>query len=96
MKLDRRSFLRSSAVAGAAFAAAPYIRAAAPGRKFRTALIGCGWWGKNILKEAMASGRCQTVALADVDATALEVAADQVNGLSVPPPSEAKKVPIRR
>ena len=42
MKLDRRSFLRKSAVAGAIFAAAPFIRTAPPGRKFRTALIGCG------------------------------------------------------
>ena len=90
MKLDRRSFLRKSAVAGAIFAAAPFIRTAPPGRKFRTALIGCGWWGKNILKEAMASGRCQTVALADVDATALEVAADQVNGLSGDTPKTYK------
>ena len=31
----------------------------------RTALIGSGWWGKNILKEAMASGRCTVAALAD-------------------------------
>jgi endonuclease IV len=77
-------------VAGATFAAAPFIRTAPPGRKFRTALIGCGWWGKNILKEAMASGRCQTVALADVDATALEVAADQVNGLSGDTPKTYK------
>ncbi|MEY2880269.1 MAG: hypothetical protein RLZZ15_2649 [Verrucomicrobiota bacterium] len=90
MRLDRRCFLRSAAAAGAAFAATPFIRAAAPGRKFRTALIGCGWWGKNILKEAMASGRCQTVALADVDATTLEVAADQVNGLSGDSPKTYK------
>ena len=82
MPLNRRSFLRTSALAGAVLSAAPYIRAATPGRKLRTALIGSGWWGKNILKEAMGSGRCQTVALADVDATALEVAADQVNALS--------------
>lgn len=82
MSLARRSFLRTSLIAGAAVTAAPYFRAAVTARKFRTALIGCGWWGKNILKEAMASGRCQTAALADVDATTLEVAADQVNGLS--------------
>ena len=82
MPLNRRSFLRTTALAGAALTAAPYIRASVPARKFRTALIGSGWWGKNILKEAMASGRCQTVALADVDAATLEVAADQVNALS--------------
>ncbi len=80
--MKRRHFLRHAALAVGAFTSAPFIRGAAPGRKFRTALIGCGWWGKNILKEAMASGRCKIVALGDVDANALEVAGEQVNDLS--------------
>ena len=75
--MKRRSFLRYALLAGIA----PYARAAqAP--KLRTALIGSGWWGKNILKEALASGRCTPVALADVDANALEVASEQVTDLS--------------
>ncbi len=82
MLLTRRRFLHTTTFAGAAFTAAPFVRAADPNRKFRTALIGTGWWGKNILKEALASGRCQIVALCDVDARALEVAAEQVNDLS--------------
>ena len=83
MKLDRRSFIRSSALAGAAFGTAPFLRAAEVGTKqFRTALIGAGWWGKNILQEAMASRRCKIIALADVDATTAEVAADQVHDSS--------------
>jgi predicted dehydrogenase len=80
--MNRRRFIRNSALVGAAFSSAPFIRAADPAQKFRVALIGSGWWGKNILKEAMASGRCKTVALADVDANTLEVAGDQVNNLS--------------
>lgn len=75
--MKRRTFLRTTLLAGLA----PYARAAQP-PQLRTALIGSGWWGKNILKEAMASGRCTPVALADVDANALEVAADQVSDLS--------------
>ena len=75
--MKRRSFLRYALLAGIA----PYARAAQP-TKLRTALIGSGWWGKNILKEALASGRCTPVALADVDANALEVAGEQVNDLS--------------
>ena len=57
--MHRRQFIQlTAATAGAAFTAAPYIlRGAEPGKKFRTALIGSGWWGKNILKEAMKSGR---------------------------------------
>src|SRR4030095_3140938 len=81
MSHPRRSFLRTTALGTMAFAAAPFIRAQSPGKKFRTALIGAGWWGKNILKEAAGSGRCKIVALADVDATTLEIAAEQVNDL---------------
>ena len=77
--MKRRTFLRRATLA--ALATGPFIRAAEPA-KLRTALIGSGWWGKNILKEAMASGRCKVVALADVDANVLEVAGDQVNDLS--------------
>jgi len=80
--LTRRRFVRHAAVAGGILAAAPFIRAADPARKFRTALIGCGWWGKNILKEAMASGRVKLVGLCDVDSNTREVAAEQVNDLN--------------
>jgi predicted dehydrogenase len=72
--MNRRRFLQS--------AAAAYTLASLPGivrgadrlssRKFRTALIGCGWWGNNILREAMASGACEIVALCDVDARQFE------------------------
>jgi predicted dehydrogenase len=75
MAFTRRQFL-------AAGVAAPFVMAANPHRKFRTALIGSGWWGKNILKEAMESGKCKIVALGDVDASTLEAAADQVKDLS--------------
>lgn len=80
--MNRRVFLHHSSLAAASIVAAPYLRAADSGRKLRTALIGSGWWGKNILKEAMASGRNQTVALADADTNVAEIAAEQVNDLS--------------
>ena len=86
--MNRRRFLQNTALAGAAFTAAPFIRAADPTRKYRTALIGSGWWGKNILKEAMASGRCQVVALADVDTNILEISAEQVNDLAGDTPKQ--------
>jgi predicted dehydrogenase len=72
--MNRRHFLQSSAAA-TALAAFPAIRAAdkTGGRKFRTALIGCGWWGNNILREAMASGACEVVALCDVDSRQFEL-----------------------
>src|SRR5262249_46933197 len=51
-------------------------------RKYRTALIGTGWWGMNLLREALAAGQSKVVALCDVDAKALEVSAEEVNGLT--------------
>ena len=76
--LDRRQFIRTATVAGAAFTAAPFIRAADPARKFRTALIGSGWWGKNILREAIAGGRVKVVALCDADSDIRELAANEM------------------
>ncbi len=72
--MNRRSFLHSTAAASA-LAALPFsIRAAdkAGARRLRTVLIGCGWWGNNILREAMASGACEIVGLCDVDARQFE------------------------
>ncbi len=80
--LDRRQFIRTATVAGAAFTAAPFILGADPGRKFRTALIGSGWWGKNILREAIAGGRVKIVALCDADSDIRELAANEVEGLN--------------
>ena len=73
--------------AGAALSAAPFILTAEPGKKFRTALVGSGWWGKNILREAMASGRIQVVALCDADTSICRLAgeprADRLSELNV-------------
>jgi predicted dehydrogenase len=79
---NRRRFIQQTALAGTMLSAAPFIRAADPAKKFRTALIGCGWWGKNILKEAIASGRVQVVGLCDVHENVREVAAEQVTDLN--------------
>jgi predicted dehydrogenase len=72
--MNRRTFLQNSAAA-TALAAVPFsIRAAdkAGAKKFRTVLIGCGWWGNNILREALASGECELVGLCDVDSRQFE------------------------
>jgi predicted dehydrogenase len=68
--MNRRSFIRTTAAATTLAALPPFsLRAAekSGGRKFRTALVGSGWWGNNILREAMASGSCSIVGLCDVD-----------------------------
>jgi predicted dehydrogenase len=80
--MNRRRFFHASASAALGAAAFPYIVRGASGRKFRTALIGSGWWGKNILKEAIASGRVKVVATCDADTNVAEVAAEQVGDLN--------------
>jgi hypothetical protein len=67
MKLTRRGFLAATAAAGAA-AAGPAVHGAdKAGKKYRTALIGSGWWGMNILHVAVEAGQSTVVALCDVD-----------------------------
>jgi predicted dehydrogenase len=66
MSMDRRSFLKSSVAAGLAVGF-PAIVGAQGNKVYRTALIGSGWWGTNILREAVASRRCKIVGLVDVD-----------------------------
>jgi predicted dehydrogenase len=82
MTLHRRRFVQSTIASGLILGAAPRIHAASKAKKYRTALIGSGWWGMNILKEAMAAGNCTVVALADVDQDVLELAAEKVSELS--------------
>lgn len=82
MTQNRRQFVHSAAASGLAMGLAPAIRASSKAKMYRTALIGSGWWGMNILREAMASGACKTVALADVDSDVRELAAEEVAGLS--------------
>jgi predicted dehydrogenase len=76
--MDRRNFLRSASAAGFAVP----IFGAQAGQKYRTALIGSGWWGMNILGCAMESGECKVTALCDVDQNQLDPAAEKVRQLT--------------
>jgi predicted dehydrogenase len=80
--MHRRDLIKTSLAAGLGFTAVPLLGAASGERKYRTALIGCGWWGRNILRYAMASGECRIVALCDVDQRQLAGAAAEVERLS--------------
>ena len=77
---SRRRFLRSSAaLAGASALSAPLVLGQGKAtKKYRTALVGTGWWGMNILGEAMRAGRSEIVALCDVDKRFLNPAAERV------------------
>jgi predicted dehydrogenase len=80
---SRRRFLKSTtgAVAGsfATLGSAPFLIGQTKGtKKYRTAIIGTGWWGMNILGEAMRAGRSTVVAMCDVDRRHLDPAAERV------------------
>ncbi len=66
--MDRRNFLKSSLVAGIT---ASHFNLSIPKgkvtRKYKTVLIGAGWWGNNILREAMASGSSKIAGICDAD-----------------------------
>ena len=80
MPFSRRAFLTTTAAA-TAIVSAPKIHAASKDKKYRTALIGSGWWGMNILREALAAGQTKVVALCDVDRDRLEIASEEVTDL---------------
>lgn len=64
----------------------PLLRA--QGRKYRTAVIGTGWWGMNILTTAMEAGASQVVAMCDVDRNQLDPAHEKVRKLSSDQPAK--------
>jgi len=84
MNVNRRDFLKTTAGAAAGLAlAAPFVHAAekAPA-KYKTALVGSGWWGMNILREAIAAGQSTVVGLCDVDTRALDKTGAEVEKLN--------------
>lgn len=62
----------------------------AQGKRYRTALVGTGWWGMNILGEAMSAGQSQVVGLCDVDENQLNPAYEKVVKLSGDQPRRYK------
>ncbi len=86
--LNRRQFLSCATAAGVTLASGPYVQAAGKAKRYRTALIGCGWWGMNILTEAVKSGHSRIVALCDVDEGQLEATADELSVLTSDEPKQ--------
>ena len=74
--MDRRTFIEKSALAGAAFSSLPLLTALKRASPYRTALIGAGWWGTNILRCAIQAGESKLVALCDVDQNQLKICSE--------------------
>ncbi|WKN41055.1 Gfo/Idh/MocA family oxidoreductase [Tunicatimonas pelagia] len=83
--MNRRDFIKSSAgaTAGASLAYSPFsLPSPSQNKKYTTALIGSGWWGMNILREAIAADRSKVVALCDVDQRQLDQAMEETGKLT--------------
>jgi len=78
----RRQFLHHGLHASLLLGMPPYLLGAKKSAQYRTALIGCGWWGMNILREAIEAGRSQVVGLCDVYQRPLEASLDEVQQLT--------------
>lgn len=81
MNVNRREFLKTSAAASMAFSAVP-ITSAKTTKTYRTALIGSGWWGMNILRTAIQAGQSKVVAMCDVDTNQLDPAVNEVEQMT--------------
>ncbi len=81
MSITRRHFLAAS-TAGTLALAAPPVLGANSNKKYRTALIGSGWWGMNILQTAIKSGTVEVVAMCDVDQNQIGPAAQKVEQMT--------------
>src|SRR5215470_7529248 len=88
MKKDRRSFLKGSMAAGLGAYSGPLLRR--QNQKYKTALVGSGWWGMNILRTAIRAGESRVIAMCDVDENQLNPAAAEVEKLSGDQPKRYK------
>jgi predicted dehydrogenase len=85
--MQRRTFVAGSLTGSLGF----HILGAQRAKRYRTALIGSGWWGMNILTcGAIESGECEVVALCDVDENQLNAAIKKVQELTRDQPRRYK------
>jgi len=85
--MQRRTFVAGSLTGSLGF----HILGAQRAKRYRTALIGSGWWGMNILTcGAIESGECEVVALCDVDENQLNTAMKKVQELTRDQPRRYK------
>jgi predicted dehydrogenase len=86
MQISRREFLGTTAGAGLSITAPAVIAASKAEKRYKTALIGCGWWGTNIAREAVGSGACELVAMCDVDESQIATSWSELSKLTTDQP----------
>lgn len=83
--MQRRTFIKMG-TAGLMVSAIPSFTRNDTSAKPRLALVGSGWWGMNILREALADGRCELVAICDVDENQIRAATVELSKLTAKTP----------
>ena len=76
--MNRRSFIKKSALSSAALAGSFYMPSFAGNRKIKVGLIGAGWYGMVISEAALDAGGVEIVAVCDVDSDHLKDSADKL------------------
>jgi predicted dehydrogenase len=90
MNLTRKQFLNNVAVAGIGLSAVSRGTAQSSARKYRVALIGCGWYGTSDLLRLIQVAQVEVVGLCDPDRNQIAVTSALVcerQKLQMPPPS---------
>ena len=77
--MKRRTFVAQSSLAYAALSAHPLLTSTFQNKPFRLALIGSGWWGMNILREAIRDGNSNLVGICDVDKAQIKTATAEID-----------------
>src|ERR1051325_5909628 len=90
--MNRRSFLRQSALAATAVSIVPSRSfSAETGDKLKLGVVGCGWWGMVDVDAAFKAGGIEVLALCDVDSDHLEKSAAKIESLQGRRPKTFKK-----
>ncbi|HYF69329.1 MAG TPA: Gfo/Idh/MocA family oxidoreductase [Ohtaekwangia sp.] len=80
--MERREFIRNTALFTTAIVTAPLIKVMGKEVRYNTALIGTGWWGMNILRCAIQSGQNKVIALCDVDDNQIKTCLEAVKKIT--------------
>lgn len=86
--MNRRNFIKASAIGTAAIASPFNIKA--QNNNIKVGIIGTGWYGMVLAKEGLKAGGMEVAALADVDSEHLSKAADETEKLQGKKPKTFK------
>jgi predicted dehydrogenase len=78
--MNRKEFIQKSLMGSVAISTSPFL-IRNQGALLSTVLIGSGWWGTNIIREAIKSGKIKVAAICDVDDAQLTKCKEEIDKL---------------